>query len=50
MNCKVLATRASVDRHTGVNLAAEINDTMVEFGLERRVFACILFIYFCYFL
>ena len=41
MNCKVLATRASVDRHTGVNLAAEINDTMVEFGLERRVFACI---------
>ena len=35
MNCKVLATRASVDRHTGVNLATEINDTMVEFGLER---------------
>ena len=41
MNCKVLATRASLDRHTGVNLAAEINDTIKEFGLERRVFACI---------
>ena len=35
MNCKVLATRASVDRHTGVNLATEINDTMVKFGLEH---------------
>ena len=36
MNCKVLATRASLDRHTGVNLAAEINDTINEFGLERQ--------------
>ena len=41
MVCKVLATRASLGRHTGVNLAAEINETMKEFGLERRVFACI---------
>ena len=41
MTCKVLATRASLDRHTGVNLAVEVNDTMKEFGLEDRVFACI---------
>jgi hypothetical protein len=41
MMCKVLATRASLDRHTGVNLAAEVNNTMKEFGLEHCVFACI---------
>jgi hypothetical protein len=41
MTCIVLATRASLDRHTGVNLAAEVNNTMKEFGLEHRVFASI---------
>ena len=41
MTCKVLMTRASLDRRTGENLAAEVNDTMKEFGLEDRVFACI---------
>ena len=41
MTCKVRATRASLDHHTGVNLAAEVNDTMKEIGLEDRVFACI---------
>lgn len=38
MTCKVLATRASLDRHTGVNLAVEVSDTMKEFGLEDRAF------------
>ena len=41
MTCKVLVTRASLDRHTGVNLAAEVNNTVKEFGLEDRLFACI---------
>ena len=41
MKSRVLATRASTDRHTAVNLAAEINDVVKEFGLERRIFACI---------
>ena len=41
MKSRVLATRASTDHHTAVNLAAEINDVVKEFGLERRIFACI---------
>ena len=35
MKCKVRsATRANLDRHTGVNLAVEVNDTMKDFGLK----------------
>ena len=35
MTCKVRsAARANLDRHTGVNLAVEVKDTMKDFGLK----------------
>ena len=40
LTCKVLSTRARLDRHTTGNLAVEVNDTMKEFCLENHVFAC----------